>query len=148
MQALRVAGKFYLSEGLKPSVILQCLNCHPVSILTCSSEIWVHVWYLPVHLSPYLSTLSETYLHLIDPFFITHYLHSGIRHVNLMLSKWVSTFLRVIFPSNSSPNLCFFYLELYPLCWFPSMHCLFCLDLWLFWDLFPCLSLSWLLILS
>jgi hypothetical protein len=104
----------------------------------------VHVWYLPVHLSPYLSTLSETYCHLIDPFFITLYLLPGISYV-INMSLY---FLRIIFPSNSSPNLCFFYLELYPLGWFLSIHCLFCLDLWLFWDLFPCLSLSWLLTLS
>lgn len=153
------------SEAVRTTVLLVTfLNCHPVSNLTCSFfVISAYVWYLPVHLSPYLSTLSEAYWLLIDPFFITLCLHPGIRHVYLLvkmslyftrnyISFQIVTWFVFLLPAVVAPLLIDSWVG-------TGFSALFSVSPWLFflvislkffifWDLFPCLSLLSLLTLS
>ena len=82
--------------------------------------------------SPPLSLPVYTVWNLLSSYWsLLHYslLTSWDKTCLSYVIKMSPNLIGIIFPSNSSSNLCFFYLELYPLCCFLNMHCLFCLDL-------------------
>lgn len=75
-----------------------------------------------------ISHLLASYWNLNDPLFTTLYLYPGEKNMVIFWSSESLCFPWAI-SSKSSSDLCFFYLQLYPLCWLLNVYCVFCLNL-------------------